>query len=86
MTNKEVFEQYNTEQWVIEQDLCYLLQLYWEKIQPDIKNGWDSLSMPENPVGFVKSFMQDQTLCELTYAEKSKLSTLEKNVIEVLDV
>lgn len=31
MLNKEVFEQFGSEQWVIEENLCYLLQEYAEK-------------------------------------------------------
>lgn len=28
MLNKDIFKEYNTENWVIEENLCYLLQMY----------------------------------------------------------
>ena len=87
MTNQEIFEQYNTEKWVIEQNLCFMLQEYWEKYGKkaidDAKNGYITRCMPYNPVSFVKEFMKDETLCAVEYAEKSKMETLESNVIEI---
>ena len=50
MLNKEVFEQFGSEQWVIEENLCYLLQEYVEKL--GVKN-------PISPVVFVKEFMEE---------------------------
>lgn len=85
MTNSEVFKQYNTEQWVIEQNLCFLLQEYWEKYGKkaieQAKNGYVTSGMPCNPVSFVKQFMKDETLCDVEFAEKSKISTLENNIV-----
>ncbi len=89
MINSEVFEQYNTERWVIEQNLCFLLQEYWEehgkKAIEQAKNGYVTGDMPYNPVSFVKKFMKDETLCDVEYAEKSKISTIENNTIEDAD-
>lgn len=89
MTNLEIFEQYNTEKWVIEQNLCFLLQTYWEehgkKAIEDAKNGYITHTMPYNPISFVKEFMKNETLCDVEFAEKSKLSTIENNVIEDID-
>ena len=86
MTNQEVFEQYNTEKWVIEQNLCYMLQEYWDKHGKQAieraKNGYVASGMPYNPVSFVKEFMKDETICDVEYAEKSKIETLENNVID----
>ena len=81
MTNQEVFKEYGSEKWVIEQNLCFMLQEYWECIQPKVKDGWNALSMPENPVSFVKKFMKRETICDVEYAEKSKISTIENNII-----
>ncbi len=85
MTNSEVFKQYNTEKWVIEQNLCFLLQTYWEeygkKAIEQAKNGYITSDMPYNPVSFVKKFMKDETYCEVEYAEKSKVSTIEMGTI-----
>lgn len=85
MTNAEVFKQYNTENWVIEQNLCFLLQAYWDahgqKAVEDAKNGSVTRSMPYNPISFVKKFMKDETLCTVEYAEKSKVSTIENNTV-----
>ena len=76
MTNSEIFKQYNTEEWVIEENLCFLLQEYWEeygkKAIEQAKNGYVTSDMPYNPVSFVKKFMR---------AEKSKISTIENNII-----
>ena len=85
MKNSEVFKQYGTEQWVIEQNLCFLLQEYWEKhgkkAIEQAKNGYVTSNMPCNPVSFVKEFMKDETLCDVEFAEKSKISTLESNIV-----
>ena len=80
MTNQEVFEEYNTEKWVIEQNLCFLLQEYWDK---HCKDKFES-RLPENPVSFVKKFMKEETLCEVEYAEKSKINTIESR--EIVDI
>ena len=91
MTNKEVFEQYNTEQWVIEQNLCFLLQEYWEDYcvprikQVELEQYKIGTKMPENPVTFVKKFMQEETICSVEYAEKSKMDSLENNVVDIID-
>lgn len=89
MTNSEVFKQYGTEQWVIEQNLCFLLQEYWEKhgkkAIEQAKNGYVTSGMPCNPVSFVKEFMKDETICDVEFAEKSKISTLENNIVEDVD-
>lgn len=85
MTNAEVFKEYGPEKWVIEQNLCFLLQTYWEehgkKAIEDAKNGYITNTMPYNPVSFVKEFMKDETLCAVEYAEKSKISNIENNII-----
>lgn len=87
MTNQEVFKEYGSEKWVMEQNLCFLLQEYWEthgkKAIEDAKNGYITNSMPYNPVSFVKKFMKEETYCDLKHAEKSKMKTLESNVIDV---
>ena len=79
MTNLELFENYNTEKWVIEENLCFMLQEYWEKCNE--KGYLKERQMPINPVSFVKSFMKEETLCEVEYAEKSKMETLEASEV-----
>ena len=85
MTNAEIFEQYGTEKWVIEQNLCFLLQNYWEEHGKEAieqaKNGYVTHDMPYNPVTFVKQFMKDESYCEVEYAEKSKIHTIENNIV-----
>ena len=84
MTNEEVFKNYGSEKWVIEEALSYLLQEYWEEVTqkyPQIGKQIGKLC-PINPVGAVKEFMKEETYCSVGYAEKSKLDTLEKNEIE----
>ena len=89
MTNEEIFKQYSTERWVIVQNLCFLLQEYWEKhgkkAVEDAKNGYITSDMPYNPVGFVREFMKDETFCNVGYAEKSKIYTVENSTIEDAD-
>ena len=80
MLNKDVFKEYNTEQWVIEENLCYMLQLYWMNY---CAKRYNEAVMPENPVTFVKKFMQEETICNVDMAEKSKMDTLIKS--EVID-
>jgi hypothetical protein len=85
MTNLELFEQYNTEKWVIEQNLCFLLQKYWDEYGKaaieQAKNGYVTSGMPCNPVSFVKQFMKEETLCDVKYAEKSKISTVKDSIV-----
>ena len=78
MTNKEVFKEYGTEAWVIEQNLCFMLQDYWEK---HCKDRFGS-RLPENPVTFVKKFMKEETFCAVELAEKSKIDSAEGLVIQ----
>jgi hypothetical protein len=81
MKNQEIFEQYNTEQWVIEENLCHMIRDYWEKCK---EKGYlkDCSHPPINTVGFVKNFMKEESYVEAEYAEKSKMETLENNVID----
>ena len=72
MLNKEVFEKYGTENWVIEENLCYLLQKYAEKL---------GVSNPYNPVTFVKDFMKEETYINTKYAEISAINTAKKNIV-----
>jgi hypothetical protein len=85
MTNSEIFKEYNTEEWIIEQNLCFLLQKYWEvhgkEAIKQAKNGYTTSDMPYNPVSFVKQFMKEETLCDVKYAEQSKISTIKNNII-----
>ena len=87
MTNQEVFKEYGSEKWIVEQNLCFLLQEYWEthgkKAIENAKNGYTISNMPYNPVSFVKKFMKEETCCELKYAEKSKMETIGSEVIDV---
>ena len=78
MTNAEVLKQYGTEKWVVKETLCYMLQEYWEKCG-------NAGEMTINPVAFIESFMQEETLCSLKYAELSKMSTVETNVVDTID-
>ena len=68
MLNREVFEKFGTENWVIEENLCYLLQKY-------------GVSNPYNPVTFVKNFMKEETYVNTTYAEMSAIDTVKKNIV-----
>jgi len=79
MLNKDVFKEYGSEQWVIEQNLYFLLQGYWEQLNQ--KGYIKESQMPINPVGFIKQFMKEETFCDLEYAEKSKLDSAEKSVV-----
>ena len=72
MTNKEVFEQFGSEQWVIEENLCYLLQEYAEKL---------GVATSYNPVTFVKNFMKEETYVDTKYAEMSAVDTAKKNIV-----
>ena len=72
MLNKEVFEKFGTEKWVIEENLCYLLQKYAEKL---------GVSNPYNPVTFVKDFMKEETYVNTEYAEMSAVDTAKKNIV-----
>ena len=78
MTNKEVIENYNTEQWVMEELMFDLLHEFMDKA--NISRG----SLRFNMVGFIKEFMKQEALCDVEYAEKSKIASLEsKEIITV---
>lgn len=80
MTNQEVFEQLGSEKWVIEEALCFAIQEYWQKCYDE---GRVNIAHPPvNCVGFVKDYMKEETLCNVEFAEKSKMNTLKKNVID----
>ena len=80
MTNKEIFEQYGSETWAIESNLCFLLQEYWDKTNEVNRT---HLDMPINPVGFAKEFMDKETYLNIPYVEQSKMDSLEKDAIDV---
>ncbi|MBR3515412.1 MAG: hypothetical protein IKO10_03790 [Lachnospiraceae bacterium] len=79
MTNEEVFKNYGSEKWVVEEALSYLLQKYWEEVVQKYPQIEKQIGMhcPINPVGAVKEFMKEDTLCSVEYAEKSKMETLQ---------
>ena len=79
MTNAEVFRNYGSEQWVVEQNLEFFLQEYWDAIKEKV--GQPHSQMPVNPVGFTKEFMGQESYTETKYAEMSKMETLEKNEV-----
>ena len=84
MTNQEVFKQYGSENWVVEENLCYLLQEYVEELH---NKGYIKESQsPINTVGFVKGFMKENTLCNIEFAEKSKMNSLAKREVAVIDL
>ena len=76
MKNSELFKNYGSEQWVIEQNLCFLLQEYKELVE---SGKWQGVNL----VGFVKQFMNEETLVETGFAEMSKINTLEAKAIDV---
>jgi len=76
MTNRELFERYNTKKWIIEQNLCFLLQEYWDK---HCKDEFHS-RMPENPVSFVKKFMKEETICDIKCVDEN-----DENIVEDVD-
>lgn len=82
MTNQEFFENYGTEKWAIEQNLCFLLQGYWEEVRKCTGAGSGlPVQMPLNPVSYVKKFMKEETIVEVKWAERSKMDTVEKGVV-----
>lgn len=83
MQNSEVFNQYGSERWVIEQELCFMMQQYWEECREKYGNiDLKVTEMPINPVSFIKKFMKQETIVVVEYAEKSKMAHLEKDVID----
>lgn len=82
MQNQKVFEEYNTEKWVIEQNLCFMLHEYWDKYCKDRFHS----EMPHNPVSFVKDFLKEESFCDIEFAEKSKMETIKANAIDIEDI
>lgn len=79
MQNSEVFAQYGSEKWVVEQNLCFLLQNFWEQLHT--KGYVKESHCPLNPVSVVKSFMKEETIVDIPYAEMSKMEHIEKSAI-----
>ena len=75
MNNQEFFEQYSREPWAVEQNLCFLLLEYAEKL--GVKN-------PYSSVAFVKQFMKEETLVDVEFAEKSAIDRLSKQA-DIID-
>lgn len=72
MTNKEVFDKYGKEYWIVEHQLVSLLQRYKE----EGKN--------VNLVAFVKDFMEDETDCdtEIRILEKDRADFIDAEYTE----
>ena len=85
MTNKEVFINYSSEQWVLEQNLCFMLQDYWDKIKEKCGDKLPS-QMPLNPVTFVKAFMKEETIVDVLWAEKSKMDNIMKHPENIINL
>lgn len=75
MTNKEVFENYSSENWVIEEALSLMLIEFMDELKHKAGN---TITNNINTVGFIKKFMKDETLVHAELAEKSKMDSLEK--------
>ena len=59
MTNAEVFNQYGTERWVIEENLCFMLQEFCEE---------ENITPRNNLISFIKKFMKEETIVNVEYA------------------
>ena len=81
MTNQEVFENYGSKRLVIEQNLEFLLQMYWEECHNKYPKEVPS-HLLINPVGFVKQFMKEETICDTEFAEKSKMEIVQKTIAD----
>lgn len=79
MQNSEVFSQYGSERWVVEQNLCFLLQDFWEQLHT--KGYVKESHCPLNPVSVVKSFMKEETIVDVPWAEKSKMAHVEDGAV-----
>lgn len=87
MQNSDFFENYGSEKWAVEQNLCYLLQEYWDAVRKKTVEGKNlPAQMPLNPVSFVKQFMKEESLVEVKYAEMSKMDHLEDRVVAESDL
>ena len=84
MTNKEVFINYSSEQWVLEQNLYFMLQDYWDKIKEKCGDKLPS-QMPLNPVTFVEAFMTEETIVDVPWAEKSKMDNIMKHSENIIN-
>lgn len=75
MTNKELFARGND--WEIEQNLCFLLQEFWEKASGDKYS-----QPPVNPVAFVKKFLKEETIVNYEITDLAKMREIEKTAID----
>ena len=76
MINSEVFREFNTEQYIIEQNLYSLIQDFCNK---------NNITPNCNVVSFIKNFMKEETIVDINYAKKEALYTAEKNVVIEVD-
>lgn len=84
MTNAEVFDKFHTEKWVIEQNICFLLQEYWEEVSKK-SNGKLPSQMPLNPVTFTKAFMKRETIVDTGWAEKAVIDRIQSHPENIID-
>ena len=76
MTNLDVFKEYSSEKWVIEQALSFLLQEFVEE------NKYEHPKV--NPIGIIKKFLDEETVCDVEWAEKAKMNRIEDSVVNVV--
>lgn len=85
MTNTEAFERYSSEKWVLEENLCFMLQDFWDKVREKSDVQLPN-KMPINPVTFIKGFLKGDTLVDVKLAEKSKMENTSKSPETIIDV
>lgn len=85
MTNNEAFERYSSEKWVLEENLCFMLQDFWDKVREKSDVQLPN-KMPINPVTFIKGFLKEDTLVDVKWAEKSKMENTSKSPETIIDV
>lgn len=68
MKNRDIFEHYADKQWVIEENLYYLIELYLEKSGLEGSNNY-------NIVSFIKEFMTKES-----YVDTDSVDKLTKDV------
>ena len=70
---------------MLEQNLCFMLQDYWDKIKEKRRDKLPS-QMPLNPVTFVKAFMKEETIIDVLWAEKSKMDNIMKHPENIINL
>ena len=80
MKNKEVFEKYNDQNFIIEQQIYFAIVSYWEEYCEKY-----SSRPPHNVIDFVKKWMKEDSYTDTSFVDLARKKEQEEKA-EIIDV